>query len=147
MRQALEPFRPRWARIVALVLAVAVLSGLIALFVFVRPNAATQLSPADYLLMIVFTGALLAVLWRQASVAVVPDSEGLTVRNLLRTRRVSWREIVSVRFSRDRAWAQLDLADGDTLAVMAIQGADGDQAGREARRLAALVERYSRPAA
>jgi hypothetical protein len=34
---------------------------------------------------------------------------------------------------------QLDLADGDTLAVMGIQRADGAFAESEARRLATLV--------
>ena len=36
----------------------------------------------------------------------------------------------------------LDLEDGDTVAVMAIQKADGAVAGREASRLAALVQAF-----
>ena len=36
------------------------------------------------------------------------------------------------------AW-QLDLSDGTTLAVMAIQSADGEYGRREASRLAALI--------
>lgn len=144
---ALAPIRPRWAPVVSVVLAVVVVAGLVALFVFVRPNAATELTAADYLLMVVFTAGLLGVLWRQGTVSALPDAEGVTVRNLLRTTRVSWNQIVTVRFSGDRAWAQLDLADGDTLAVMAIQGADGERARRSAQRLAALVERYGTPSA
>ena len=70
----------------------------------------------------------------------MPDGAGLTVRNLLLTRRVEWAEIVSVRFGQGRPWVSLDLADGTTLAVMAIQAADGARAAREARRLATLVE-------
>ena len=139
---ALAPFQPRAARVVAAVLSIVVLVSLVALFVFVRPNAATKLAPDDYLLMIVFCGVLWAILWRQATVSAVPDADGLVVRNLLTTRRLAWAEIVSVRFSADRAWAQLDLADGEDIAVMAIQNADGARATREAHRLAALVERY-----
>lgn len=138
----LAPFRPRWARPVAAVLAGVVLVSLVALFVFVRPNAATSLAVDDYVLMVVFAGCLWAVLWRQASVSAIPDTQGLVVRNLLTTRRLEWAEIISVRYSADRAWAQLDLADGDEIAVMAIQKADGERSMHEARRLAALVERY-----
>lgn len=139
---AFAVFRPRWARLVAGVLSVVVLVGLGALFVFVRPNAATRLGTEDYVLMLVFTAILLGILWRQASVQAVPDPEGLSVRNLARSRRVAWSEVVSVRFSGDRPWAQLDLSDGEALAVMAVQSADGERARAEARRLAALVARY-----
>ena len=39
----------------------------------------------------------------------------------------------------------LDLADGDTLAVMAIQGADGERGRVEATRLATLVAEHEAP--
>ena len=81
--------------------------------------------------------------WRQATVAAVPDPQGLTVRNLLLERRLSWADIVSVRFGQGRPWVQLDLADGDTLAVMGIQRADGRFASQEARRLATLVAHHT----
>ncbi|MBD7916879.1 PH domain-containing protein [Cellulomonas sp. Sa3CUA2] len=79
--------------------------------------------------------------WRQASVSAVPDDTGLRVRNLLITTHVPWAQIVSVRFGQGRPWVQLDLADGDTLAVMGVQRADGQRADQEARRLATLVAR------
>ena len=71
------------------------------------------------------------------------DERGLTVRNLVLVRRLEWAEVVDVRFGEGRPWVQLDLADGDTLAVMAIQRADGPAAQREARRLATLVARHT----
>jgi len=81
--------------------------------------------------------------WREAAVVAVPDEGGLTVRNLVVHRRLEWAEIVDVRFGEGRPWVQLDLADGDTLAVMAIQRADGAAAQKEARRLATLVARHT----
>nr|WP_284500986.1 PH domain-containing protein [Bowdeniella massiliensis] len=82
------------------------------------------------------------MLWRQASVRAQPDDEGLTVRNFIRTTRLSWAQIISVRFGQGRPWAVLDLANGTELAVMAIQRADGDAAMSEARRLATLIEEH-----
>jgi len=141
-RSPLASFEPRGAKVVAAVLSAVVLVGMVALFVFVRPNAATQLGAGDYLVVLGFCAVLWGILWRQFTVRAVPDTEGVTVRNILTTRRLAWAEIVSVRYSADRAWAQLDLSDGDELAVMAIQRADGARSTTEARRLAALVDRY-----
>jgi hypothetical protein len=47
-----------------------------------------------------------------------------------------------VQFGGGEPWVSLDLDDGDTLAVMAIQKADGEVSGREASRLAALVQAF-----
>lgn len=133
------PFRPRSARLVAGVLGVLVLLGLGALAVVV-PSAAA--SPAGLVDRLAIAGVAVAIAWfcyRQATVRAVPDRTGLTVRNLATTRRVEWGAVVSVRFGEGRPWVQLDLDDGDTLAVMGIQRSDGDRSRTEARRLATLV--------
>lgn len=137
------PFRPHAARVVTLGLAVLV-AVLTAVLVAVLPSIATAYGPGDQA-GIALLGLVIAwFCWRQASVSARPDETGLTVRNLVVSRRLAWAEIVSVRFGGGRPWVQLDLADGDTLAVMAIQRADGDRAERESRRLATLVELHSR---
>jgi hypothetical protein len=64
------------------------------------------------------------------------------VRNLVLTRTLEWAEVVGVQFGGGEPWVTLDLEDGDTVAVMAIQKADGDVSGREASRLAALVQAF-----
>lgn len=132
------PFRPRLARFVTLgvAAAVAVLTGIL---VVVMPG----LGPLDQAGFAAFGALIVWFCWRQASVSAVPDATGLRVRNLVVTRHVTWAQIVSVRFGQGRAWVQLDLADGDTLAVMGVQRADGARAEQEARRLATLVARRS----
>ncbi len=72
----------------------------------------------------------------------MPDAEGLTVRNLVVTRRVPWGEVADVRFDDGAPWVTIDLTDDDELAVMAIQRADGETARAEARRLGSLVARH-----
>jgi len=132
------PFRPRFARVVTLVIAALIAAGTVALVV-VLPQFYTRSVVLD-LVGIALVGAFgVWFCWRQATVVAVPDEHGLFVRNLVYTRRLEWAEIVLVRFGEGRPWAQLDLADGDTLAVMGIQRADGEHARREAARLAALV--------
>lgn len=138
MSDRYHPFRPRLARVVTLAVGalVVVLTGVLVL-------ALPQLPALD---KAGFGGLALLIAWfcwRQADVQAVPDEEGLTVRNLVQHRRLAWADIVSVRFGQGRPWVQLDLADGDTVAVMGIQRADGAFADTQARRLATLVARHT----
>lgn len=135
----LQPFRPRAARWVASALFVATVVTTPLLFVVLAIND-LGMPPAD-IAGTVFVAAVLAWLcFRQAAVRAVPDETGLTVRNFVRVRRVTWSQVVSVRFGPNRPWALLDLSDGTTLAVMAIQSADGEYGRRQAGRLAALIQ-------
>ena len=138
-----RPFRPRAARVVGTVLAGACFAGSVVLAILLPQAAPVHQSWADRLAILAF-GALVAwFLLRQAGVRADPDEDGLTVRTLAVTRRVAWTEVVSVRFGHGRPWVQLDLSDGDTLAVMGVQDADGTFAAGEARRMATLVALHS----
>ncbi len=134
----LTPFRPRLARTASLVLAGVVVTATVVLVVLMP--GLTSLDVASFA---VFALAIVWFCWRQASVRAVPDEDGLSVRNLLVTTRLTWAQVVAVRFG-DSPWVQLDLADGDTLAVMGIQRADGELARAQARRLATLVAARTR---
>ncbi len=137
------PLRPRAARLVCLPLAVLSLVVMLGMAVALPWLTGLAVGAGDRIGFAVLGVALAWFLLREAGVRADPDGEGLTVRNLGRTRRLEWAQIVSVRFGPDRPWVQLDLADGDTLAVMAVQRADGDRARAEARRLATLVAVHS----
>lgn len=133
-----RPFRPRAARWVSLALLVAVAVGTV-VFLLVMVAHDLGMTAGDVVGTALVAALIAWFCYRQATVTARPDDEGLTVRNLVVVRRVAWPEIVSVRYGDGRSWAQLDLADGDTLAVMGIQRADGDLGAAEARRLATLV--------
>lgn len=136
-----RPFAPHRARVVSLVVSVPVVLGMAALAVFL-PGV---YGLADRVAFVV-TGLLIGwFLLRQAGVRVLPDEQGLVVRNLVLTRRLEWAQVVSVRFGGGAPWAQLDLSDGETLSVMAVQRADGAFGEAEAQRLATLVELHSVP--
>ena len=79
-------------------------------------------------------------MWRFAALRAVPSPTGLVVRNVLLTRTVTWDEVSRVRFAGGDPWVVLDLADGEQLAVMAVQKSDGPIARSEGSRLAALVQ-------
>jgi hypothetical protein len=134
-------FRPRRGRIVPLVMATVAL--VITAGVAIGMGRAGW-AGGDQLALFGLGAGLAAFLGRYASIRAVADDVGLTVRNLLLTRTVTWDEIVEVRFPDGAPWVTLELSDTDELAVMAIQRADGDDAKAQARRLAALVAHHRR---
>jgi hypothetical protein len=140
-------FRPRQGRRVALTMAVLSLlvfsAGAVSL-----PGVDPFVGGWGFLdrLMLVSGGvAVAAFLWRFASIRAVPSTRGLVVRNILTTRTLEWAQIVRVQFGGGAPWVSMDLDDTDTVAVMAIQKADGAFGRAEAARLSALVQVHSRP--
>jgi hypothetical protein len=135
-----RPFRSRRGRLVATVMAVLslVVFGSVALLLPSNTGLTTW-HPADRAL-VAGIGVLIAlVCWRYASIRAVPSLDGLLVRNLVVTRAVTWSQVIDVEFGGGAPWVTLELDDTDTLAVMAIQRADGQSAMAEAQRLAGLV--------
>jgi len=140
-------FRPRRGRRVALTMA--------ALSMLIFTGGAISLPQVDPLfggwgvpdrLLLVGCGAAVsALLWRYATIRAVPSTQGLVVRNLLTTRTLEWTQIVRVLFGGGVPWVSVDLDDTDTVAVMAIQKADGAFGRAEAGRLSALVQVHSQP--
>lgn len=140
----MEPFRPRTARRVAWALlglvAVAVAGLMVASF-----TTLDEFGWMDRVLTVLFAGAGAVVIHRQATVVAIPSETGLRIRNLFLTTDLEWPQVVRVNFTVGHPWVTLDLSDGDTVAVMAIQSADGQFGLAEARRLAALVAAHEPP--
>ncbi|MFG3053190.1 PH domain-containing protein [Kitasatospora sp. NPDC048239] len=97
-------------------------------------------------IMMALSGALFAAAGLMlARPRVSADADGITVVNFVRSRRLSWEEIVRVNFRQGDPWATLDLADGTSLAAVGIQSGVGKaQAIADARALRDLVESRGR---
>ena len=124
----------------------AAIAVVVCTVVAIGMGAAGEWQVGDQLALVGLGLGLAAFLGRYASIKAVPDDVGLTVRNLMLTRTVSWDEIIEVRFPDGAPWVTLELDDTDELAVMAIQRADGQLARDEALRLARIVDRHWTPA-
>ncbi len=131
------PFRPRWGVWVPRVLSIVVLLGFGAAAATIPGEQWTVL---DRLFLFGLGAAIAGLLFRYSRIEARPSTTGLIVRNLFLTRRLTWAEIVRIQFGGGAPWVSLDLADTDTLAVMAIQKADGAYGRAAAARLAALLE-------
>lgn len=128
-------------RIIGIVGAVVVLVGFAVLSVALLVVDWKPWTGLDVIWMNLL-GILFALcLLRIADIQARPSDSGLVVKNMVRTRTFEWRQILGVSFSPegDDPWPLLDLTDGTTCAVMAIQTADGPRAHAEVARLRMLI--------
>jgi hypothetical protein len=89
-----------------------------------------------------FAFALLHALIRSR---VEAHADRLVVVNGYRRREYAWAQVVAVNLPPGAPWVTLDLADGETVSAMGIQGSDGARAQQAARELRRLVARLSDP--
>jgi len=134
-----QPFRPVRARRVAIGFAVAQAVVFLGLAVLTPGDGPIPWHWYDRLGMLLIAAAIGYVLLLFARIHATPERGGLVVRNVVNVTRLEWPQILAVRFGGGDPWVTLDLADGEVLAVMAIQRADGERGAHEARRLATLV--------
>lgn len=136
-------FRPRRARVVGWFFAVGIVVVMVGMSIALSFEPDSGWTGQDTVSAVVFALLLSGVLVRLISVRARVTADGLEVRNVVFTRRVEWGAIVAVRFGGADPWLTLDLDDGENLAVMAVQRADGEHARAEALRLARLVEAHA----
>jgi hypothetical protein len=135
--QAVLPrtWRPRSVRWVAYGLALLIVATL-AVLAAILPGSWGVM---DRVLMVGLGLAIAAALHLLARPRLVAGEEGVTVVNSIRTHVLSWAEVVDVRMPEGEPWPSADLSDGTTLAVMAIQSADGEFARRALEEFRALL--------
>jgi hypothetical protein len=131
-------WRPRTTRILAYTLASTIMIGMIVL-AFVVPR---DWGTVDRVGLVTF-GLLVAwILHVLARCRIAADQRGLTVVNPLYTRRYEWAEVVRVNMSAGDPWPTLDLASGDSISAMGINGAEHRLAARQMTELRILLRTY-----
>jgi hypothetical protein len=139
-----RPFRPRRGRFVAWGFTLGLTVVLAALALLSTGQRSVGFRWYDRLGVLVVAAGCAWLLSLFARLRALPAEAGLNVVNLFHSRQLEWAEVVAVRFGGGQPWVMLDLDDGEELAVMAIQRADGELGQAEARRLATLVALHSR---
>lgn len=136
--------RPRRAPVIVYTCAAALIVVLVGMAVLLPSSGPNPWGVGSRISLVVFAVACGWFLHRLASVRVVTDPDGVTVVNVLTSRRLEWAEVVGVRLSRDDAWMMLDVSDGSSLAAMGVQRSEGSVAQEQARRFAQMVTERSR---
>lgn len=126
--------RPRAVRVAAYFSAVVVMAGMIGGAVMI-----TSFHWGGRIGLLVVGVMVFLFCHLEASVKVTARPEELEVRNLMRTRTLAWPEVLGVSFPMGDPWAHLDLADGRTHPLQAIQRYDGERAIAAAHHLQRLI--------
>lgn len=132
---------PRRMRLICAVTAAVVLVVLVVVAVLLKQSSVGVVSfhTSDQVAMVVLGVILSGGILALGRPRVDADRSGVRVRNILASHQVPWEMVRAVRFERSSAWATLLLANGDELAVLALQAADGERAVRAVEGLRAWV--------
>lgn len=139
-------WRPFGARVVGTLSGVLVLVLVIAAWIGFGSDIRGQFTPLQ-IGTLAFLGLIALGVWfalMRSRVTASPDA--LTVVNGYRRRDYEWAQVVSVSLRRGAPWATMDLNDGETISLLAIQGSDGQRAITALRELRTFIEERSRPA-
>lgn len=140
-------WRPLGVRIAGTVSGVLLVVLVAAAWIAFGPHLRAKFT-ALQLLTLVFLGAIALGVWfALMRCRVSATTAGVTVVNGYRRRDFEWAEIVSVSLRRGAPWATADLSNGETVSLIAIQGADGRRAISAVRELRVLIEENSIPPA
>src|SRR5690606_29260884 len=125
-------FRPYFVRLVVVAAAV--------LWFAIPAEERARLSGAQSWTLLAVLVGLLGAVYGLGRTRLVADADGLTIVNVFRRHRLAWAQVLAVNLRRGDPWVYLDIDDGTTVAVMAIQSADGARGRRALTELRMLVE-------
>ncbi|MEI2713287.1 MAG: PH domain-containing protein [Nocardioides sp.] len=94
----------------------------------------------EKLTMLAIVAALAACLWALGRSRVTAAVDEITVVNGFKTRSFAPAQVVAVHLPAGAPWATLDLADGNTVSAMGIQGSDGARARRAVHELRTVLD-------
>jgi cbb3-type cytochrome oxidase subunit 3 len=132
-------WRPFGARMMGTIAGGMTLVLLIAVWIAWGPDVRARFTPfqkGTIVFLILLAGAVWYALMRSRLTAT---KDGLVVVNGYRRRVFSWPEVIGINLRRGAPWAGLDLSDGTSISVIAIQGSDGQRAVDAVRAVRRLL--------
>jgi hypothetical protein len=141
--QLTKVYRPLGARMVSAVSAGVLIALVAFLWLMLPERVRGEFDWFQRGTLIAFFVAVLVVLYGIFRTRVDVSERGVSVTNGYRHYDFDWPEIVSISLTPHRPWALVDLADGSTRAVMALQTSDGPRATRSAQEIGAMISARS----
>ena len=136
-------WRPYGARVAGVVLGGLLLLLVVVVWIALGSDIRARFSVFQRSTLVGF-GVLGFVAWYALMRSrVSADERGVTVVNGYRRQEFEWSQVVGVNLRRGAPWAGMDLSDGTSISMLAIQGSDGQRAVRAVRQLRRLVAEQS----
>jgi hypothetical protein len=136
-------WRPFGARIAGTLFGLMLIALVVAVWIGFGADVRGQFTVFQRITL-VFLGLLAFSVWfALVRSRVTATDEGITVVNGYRRHDYEWAQVLSVSLRRGAPWASLDLSDGTSVSVLAIQGSDGNRAQHAVRDVRALLGAHS----
>ena len=135
--------RPLGVRVAATAMASALTVTVVTIWIAFPPEIRAQFTLFQEGTLLLIGAILFAAGFALARCRLDLDDQGLTVVNGYRTHRFEWSQVVAISLRPGNPWAVLDLSDGTSQPVMAIQGSDGPRAATHLRQVRRVVEAHS----
>ena len=135
--------RPLGVRLAALAMGVALTVTVVTIWLAFPPEVRAEFTLFQEGTLLLIGLILFAVGYALARCRLDLDEHGLTVVNGYRTHQFEWGQVVAISLRPGNPWAVLDLSDGTSQPVMAIQGSDGPRARTQVRQVRRVVEAHA----
>lgn len=132
-------WRPFGSRLVGIILFAGLVSIFGVTWLTFPPETRAKFTTFQISTVFFLVGLGAVVIYAIVRSKAVATTSGLVVVNGYRRHELAWAQILHVRMPQGAPWASLDLSDGTTLSVLAIQSSDGQLASRAVRELRACV--------
>lgn len=143
--EQLRVFRPFGARIVSATCGCVLILLVGFLWLTLPPRVRAEFGTFQRLTLLAFFCAVIVLLYGIFRTKVTTSEQGISVINGYRRHELDWAQTVAISLNHDRPWALADLTDGSTVALMALQTADGARATRSARELSRTIAARAAP--
>lgn len=144
--QVVEVRPERLVRICRVLAAVVVVAfGVLALLLPRGSSGDQRFGVGDQVAFFVIGLLLAAGVLALTRARVRADDTGVWVRNVLGERYFPWGVVVGVELPAGAPWAQLELHDDETVALLGIQTSDGERAVEAVLALRGLARRQAGP--
>lgn len=135
--------RPLGVRVAATVMACALTVTVVTIWLAFPPEVRAQFTVFQEATLLLIGLIIFGAGFALARCRLDIDEQGLTVVNGYRTHRFEWGQVVAISLRPGNPWAVLDLSDGTSQPVMAIQGSDGPRALTQVRQVRKVVEAHA----
>ena len=136
-------WRPFGARLMGTVLGVLLLVLVVAVWIAWGADVRSRFTPGQRVTLALFGLGGFVCWFAIMRSRVTADEHGMTVVNGYRRRAFEWSQVLAINLRRGAPWAGMDLSDGTSVSMFAIQGSDGQRAVRAVRDLRQLVEAHT----
>jgi hypothetical protein len=143
VRPLRQTWRPLGTRLAGTIFGGMLVALVVAVWIAFGADVRARFTPIELMTLALLGLLALGVWWALMRSRVTATEQGLCVINGYKRRDYEWAQVLGITLRRGAPWASLDLSDGTSVSVMALQGSDGNRAINAVRALRRIIRERS----